>query len=301
MEKKKLFVVCSSHLDREWYVSYEQTRIYIDGVINRVLDILARQPDYRFMLDGQTSVLEDYLEIYPEREEEIARFQEETGMDFVVVTSDEPQEDGEQYRVADEFYIHGNFGLDSEDSGVLYYIDMYNRYQYIYTRGQMIDYLTGSRIDAATGGSQSLLAQGDYVGAVEEIMERVRGYLRDGIPEGQYRYDILTGEILTARKKALTTAEAAVCAAVAAAAGLAFVTLVKRSYRLKGSTYSYNFRENCDLTITGRVDDYIRTTTTQARKPDPPRSSGGGGYHGGGSGVHTSVGGGHHGGGGGHF
>ena len=183
-------------------------------------------------------------------EEEIARFQEETGMDFVVVTSDEPQEDGEQYRVADEFYIHGNFGLDSEDSGVLYYIDMYNRYQYIYTRGQMIDYLTGSRIDAATGGSQSLLAQGDYVGAAEEIMERVRGYLRDGIPEGQYRYDILTGEMLTARKKALTTAEAAVCAAVAAAAGLAFVTLVKRSYRLKGSTYSYNFRENCDLTIT---------------------------------------------------
>lgn len=115
-------------------------------------------------------------------EEEIARFQEETGMDFVVVTSDEPQEDGEQYRVADEFYIHGNFGLDSEDSGVLYYIDMYNRYQYIYTRGQMIDYLTGSRIDAATGGSQSLLAQGDYVGAAEEIMERVRGYLRMEFP-----------------------------------------------------------------------------------------------------------------------
>lgn len=78
------------------------------------------------------------------------------------------------------------------------------------------------------------------------------------------------------------------CAAVAAAAGLAFVTLVKRSYRLKGSTYSYNFRENCDLTITGRVDDYIRTTTTQARKPDPPRSSGGGGYHGGGA-VYTPV------------
>ena len=93
-------------------------------------------------------------------EAEIARFQEDTGMDFVVVTSDEPQEDGEQYRAADEFYIHGNFGLDSEDSGVLYYIDMYNRYQYLYTRGQMIDYLTGSRIDATTGGSQGLLAQG---------------------------------------------------------------------------------------------------------------------------------------------
>lgn len=232
-------------------------------------------------------------------EEEIARFQEETGMDFVLVTSDEPQEDGEQHRAADEFYIHGDFGLDSEDSGVLYYIDMYNRYQYIYTRGQMIDYLTGSRIDAATGGSQGLLAQGDYVGAVEEIMERVRGYLRDGIPEGQYRYDILTGEVLTSRHRALTAMEAAVCAALGLAAGLVFVAFVKRRYHLKGSTYSYHFRDNSDVTITGRADDYLRTTTTQARKPDPPRSSGGG--HGGGSGVHRSVGGGHHGGGGGHF
>ena len=234
-------------------------------------------------------------------EAEIARFQEDTGMDFVVVTSDEPQEDGEQYRAADEFYIHGNFGLDSEDSGVLYYIDMYNRYQYLYTRGQMIDYLTGSRIDATTGGSRGLLAQGDYVGAVEEIMERVRGYLREGISEGQYRYDILTGEVLTSRHKALTAMETAVCAVLAAVAGLAFVVLVKRRYRLKGSTYSYDFRDNCDVTITGRVDDSIRTTTTQARKPDPPRSSGGGGSRGGGSGVHTSIGGGHHGGGGGHF
>lgn len=232
-------------------------------------------------------------------EEEIARFQEETGMDFVVVTSDEAQEDGEQHRAADEFYIHGDFGLDGEDSGVLYYIDMYNRYQYLYTRGQMIDYLTGSRIDAATGGSQGLLAQGDYVGAVEEIMERVRGYLRDGIPEGQYRYDILTGEVLTSRHRALTAMEAAVCAALGLAAGLVFVAFVKRRYHLKGSTYSYHFRDNCEVTITGRADDYLRTTTTQARKPDPPRSSGGG--HGGGSGVHRSVGGGHHGGGGGHF
>ena len=95
--------------------------------------------------------------------------------------------------------------------------------------------------------------------------------------------------------------ETAVCAVLAAVAGLAFVVLVKRRYRLKGSTYSYDFRDNCDVTITGRVDDYIRTTTTQARKPDPPRSSGGGGSRGGGSGVHTSIGGGHHGGGGGHF
>ena len=75
--KEKTICRLFQPLDREWYASYEQTRIYIDGVINRVLDILARQPDYHFMLDGQTSVLEDYLEIYPEREAEIARFVQE--------------------------------------------------------------------------------------------------------------------------------------------------------------------------------------------------------------------------------
>lgn len=235
-----------------------------------------------------------------ELEEAIARFQEETGMDFVIVTSDEPVEDGEQRRAADEFYIRGDFGLDAEGSGALYYIDMYNRYHYLYTRGEMIDYLTGARIDAAIDGGKSLLAQGDYVGAALEMMERVRGYLESGIPEGQYRYDILTGERLTARHKALTAMEMLVCAVVGLAAGAALVIVVRRRYQLKGSTYSYSFRENCEVEITGRTDDYLRTTTTQARKPDPPRSSGGGG-HGGGSGVHSSSGGGHHGGGGGHF
>lgn len=235
-----------------------------------------------------------------ELEEAIARFQEETGMDFVIVTSDEPVKDGEQHRAADEFYIRGDFGLGAEGSGALYYIDMYNRYHYLYTRGEMIDYLTGARIDAAIDGGKSLLAQGDYVGAALEMMDRVRGYLESGIPEGQYRYDILTGERLTARHKALTAMEILVCAVVGLAAGAALVIVVRRRYQLKGSTYSYSFRENCEVEITGRTDDYLRTTTTQARKPDPPRSSGGGG-HGGGSGVHSSSGGGHHGGGGGHF
>ena len=37
--------------------------------IDKLLEILATEPDYmHFMLDGQTIVLEDYLEIRPDRE-----------------------------------------------------------------------------------------------------------------------------------------------------------------------------------------------------------------------------------------
>lgn len=74
MDDMKMFLICSSHLDREWYLSYEETRIYACGVIDKSLELLGTVPEYRFMLDGQTSVLEDYLEIYPEREAEIAKY-----------------------------------------------------------------------------------------------------------------------------------------------------------------------------------------------------------------------------------
>lgn len=244
----------------------------------------------------------DLLSASEERalEEEIALFQQETGMDFVFLTTDEPLEDGSQRSEADRFYISGGFGLDDEDSGVLYYIDMYNSYQYLYTRGAMIDYMTQARIDDVIDECRGLLGREAYLDAVETALDRVRGYISSGVPEGQYRYDAITGQRLTSRHKALTLTELLLCAVLAAGVGVAFAAVVTRRYRLKGSTYSYDFRGNCDLEITQRVDDYLRTTVTRARKPDPPRSSGGG--HGGnGSGVHSSVGGGHHGGGGGRF
>lgn len=66
---KKIFMVLQSHLDREWYWSFEEFRIQISQILNRVFDLLAQDPEFRvYMVDGQMSVLEDYLEIYPERE-----------------------------------------------------------------------------------------------------------------------------------------------------------------------------------------------------------------------------------------
>ena len=67
---KKIFMVLQSHLDREWYWSFEEFRIQISQIFDRVLDLLAQDPEFRvFMVDGQMSVLEDYLKICPEKEE----------------------------------------------------------------------------------------------------------------------------------------------------------------------------------------------------------------------------------------
>jgi mannosylglycerate hydrolase len=69
-----LFVVSHTHWDREWYQPFEEFRIRLVKLMDKLLDILASDPDYRyFTLDGQTIVLEDYLEIRPQKEEEIKR------------------------------------------------------------------------------------------------------------------------------------------------------------------------------------------------------------------------------------
>ena len=64
-----LHLISHTHWDREWYKPYQEFRLNLVRLIDGLLDLLARDPDYKyFMLDGQTIVLEDYLEIRPERE-----------------------------------------------------------------------------------------------------------------------------------------------------------------------------------------------------------------------------------------
>lgn len=66
------FIVSHTHWDREWYETYQQFRLRLVRLMDKLLYILDADPAYRyFMLDGQTIVLEDYLQIRPEREDDL--------------------------------------------------------------------------------------------------------------------------------------------------------------------------------------------------------------------------------------
>jgi len=245
----------------------------------------------------------DRADLFTATEEEairnaIADFQKATGMDFVVLTSSESHGDASQQQIADAFYDQGGFGLDEENSGVLYYIDMYDRQEYISTTGAMIDYLTDERIERSLDVSNPNLRAARYADAVQAMIAKVQEFVKAGIPEGQYRYDVITGQRLTARHKVLTTAEMLVGGALCLLIGFIFMSGVKARYRLKGSTYKYDYATNAQVDMQENRDDYLRTTVTRARKP-PPSSGSGGGFGGsGGSGVHSGGGGVSHGGGG---
>jgi alpha-mannosidase len=60
------FIVPHSHWDREWHLTFQQFCFKLVKLVDRVLDILEQDPQFKyFTLDGQTVVLEDYLEIKP--------------------------------------------------------------------------------------------------------------------------------------------------------------------------------------------------------------------------------------------
>jgi mannosylglycerate hydrolase len=73
-----IHVVSHTHWDREWYLTFQQFRFRLVELMDQLLALLDADPNYRyFMLDGQAIVLEDYLEVRPEREEEIRRYVQE--------------------------------------------------------------------------------------------------------------------------------------------------------------------------------------------------------------------------------
>ena len=67
-----LVVISHTHWDREWYQPFQVFRGRLVDLIDQLLAILDSEAEYRhFTLDGQTVVLEDYLELRPERRAEL--------------------------------------------------------------------------------------------------------------------------------------------------------------------------------------------------------------------------------------
>lgn len=72
MEKVRGYVISHTHWDREWYLTFQEYRMRLVKVLDRVIKYLKEEPEFKhFMLDGQTSALEDYLEVRNNVKEEI--------------------------------------------------------------------------------------------------------------------------------------------------------------------------------------------------------------------------------------
>jgi mannosylglycerate hydrolase len=72
---KTIIVVSNTHWDREFRRSFEKTRVGLVQMMDSLLDILEKDPSYHsYTLDGHALLLEDYLEMRPEREPQLREY-----------------------------------------------------------------------------------------------------------------------------------------------------------------------------------------------------------------------------------
>ncbi len=99
MEEKRITVhiVSHSHWDREWYVPFEIFRNRLNVLMERLFETFEEKGPFKhFTLDGQTIIIEDYLERYPQMTERLKG-----------LVLDGTIEVGPWYILPDEFLIQG--------------------------------------------------------------------------------------------------------------------------------------------------------------------------------------------------
>ena len=74
MAKYYAHIVSHSHWDREWYLTFEEFRIRLVDLIDKLLEYIDNDSDYdSFMFDGHTALIEDYLEVMPQNRKLLKR------------------------------------------------------------------------------------------------------------------------------------------------------------------------------------------------------------------------------------
>src|ERR1051326_1879454 len=66
--------ISGTHWDREWYRPLQEYRLLFVKLLDQLLDLMETKPQFRyFQLDGQTCVLDDYVQIRPENRDRLQR------------------------------------------------------------------------------------------------------------------------------------------------------------------------------------------------------------------------------------
>jgi alpha-mannosidase len=102
-----VYVVPHTHWDREWYATFETFRVQLVELWDQLLALTEADPDFRFLMDGQTVVIDDYLEVRPQAK---ARLEGAIRRRQIQV--------GPWYTLPDEFLVSGETLLRDLERGI---------------------------------------------------------------------------------------------------------------------------------------------------------------------------------------
>lgn len=115
-------------------------------------------------------------------EEMIEQFQQRTHTDFAVLTTDDffgNVEDEQIVQCAHDFYDKMGFGLGPDNSGTLYYLDMYNRAPCISTCGSCVTILEGKALESVFDSAWPSLSKGQWHEAAKKTLQTIETALND--------------------------------------------------------------------------------------------------------------------------
>ncbi len=196
-------------------------------------------------------------------------------LDVVILLTDDT--DGKISRdFADDFYDQHNYGLGSDEDGLLMLVNMDQREIWITTAGKAIDLFTDQRIDAVTASVASFLADGDFYEAGKEFLFQVEHYATLGVPADQYREPTETSPSSYMEKvvRMITFWPLYIVALVIA--GVATLA-VSSTHSSKSTVTSHTYDTEGSFQITNSRDEFLRETTTHTKiqKASTGSSSGG--------------------------
>ncbi|OAB32929.1 alpha-mannosidase [Paenibacillus glacialis] len=74
-KRQTAHIISHTHWDREWYLPYEKHHVRLVQLVDSLLDKLDGDSEFKsFFLDGQTIILEDYLQVRPENQERLQKY-----------------------------------------------------------------------------------------------------------------------------------------------------------------------------------------------------------------------------------
>jgi alpha-mannosidase/mannosylglycerate hydrolase len=105
---RKVHFVISTHWDREWYQSFQGFRYRLVRMLDEVIEVMQQDSRFGFFqTDGQSIILEDYLEIRKDRQEVLHQ-----------LVSEGRIETGPWYVLPDEFLVSGESLLRNLYEGI---------------------------------------------------------------------------------------------------------------------------------------------------------------------------------------
>ncbi len=70
---RKTKIIMHTHWDREWYFTKDETQTILRTHMLEVMEYLEANPDIKYILDGQTVMIDDFLEFAPEQKQRLEK------------------------------------------------------------------------------------------------------------------------------------------------------------------------------------------------------------------------------------